>query len=86
MTTEFVTFDHKSSIIVKFTSLALRGSVLVLLLFIIYIFDIVEVVAHTPVKIRLYAQDYVLYRNVTNIYHQQIVTHLHSDFRKWSDE
>lgn len=68
---QFVTFNLAQSSSDTIISGMRRGSVLGLLLFVIYINDVVNVISNTAVKLGLYDDDCVLYRTVTNARDQQ---------------
>lgn len=82
--TQFVTFNHAQSPSAAVTSGVPQGSVLGSLLFIIYINDVAQVIRDTPVRLRLYADDCVLYTCVTNIRDQEGLNNVFSSFCAWS--
>lgn len=82
---QYVTFNHAQSSSATVTSGVPQGSVLGPLLFIIYINDITQVIRDTPVKLRLYADDCVLYTRVTNRQDQEVLNNVFSSFCGWSN-
>lgn len=81
---QFVTFEHAQSSSCAVTSGVPQGSVLGPLLFIIYINDVTQVIKDTPVKLRLYADDCVLYTSVNNAHDQDVLNKVFSSFCGWS--
>lgn len=81
---QFVTFNQVQSSPVEITSGVPQGSVLGPLLFIIFINDVVNVISGTPVNIRLYADDCVLYNCITTFQDQSVLNNVFSLFCDWS--
>lgn len=81
---QFVRYNHEQSSSAHISSGVPQGSVLGPLLFIIYINDVVQVVTNTPVKLRLYADDCVLYSNVSSVIDQVLLNDVFSSFCDWS--
>lgn len=82
--TQFVAFNRAHSSQVSVTSGVPQGSVLGPLLFIIYINDVVKVTAGTSVKLRLYADDCVIYSDVTSTQDQLQLNKVFDRFCEWS--
>lgn len=67
---QFVTFNRAKSSEVQITSGVPQGSVLGPLLFIIFINDVAEIIGDTQVKLRMYADDCVIYNTISDAHDQ----------------
>lgn len=83
--TQFVTFNHVKSSEVQITSGVPQGSVLGPLLFIIYINDVAEIIGDTQIKLRMYADDCVIYNTISSVEDQEALNSVFSLFCNWSE-
>lgn len=81
---QFVAFNNSHSSSLPVTSGVPQGSVLGPLLFLIYLNDVVEITKNTKVKLRLYADDCVLYSCISTSRDQIQLNNVFSSFRTWS--
>ena len=83
--TQFVSLNRAKSSDVQITSGVPQGSVLGPLLFIIYINDVAEIIGDTQIKIRMYADDCVIYNTISNVEDQKALSSVFSLFCNWSE-
>lgn len=82
---QFVSFNCAKSSEVQITSGVPQGSVLGPLLFIMFINDVADIIGDTAVKLRMYADDCVIYNTISNAHDQVELNNVFSLFCNWSE-